>query len=56
MEYDPPEKRFHHGLGFGGRKILKSDLLVCLTQAGKLMGGEEIEGWPIGTEEQRGKP
>ena len=50
------EERFHHGLGFGGRKIMKSNFLVCLTQAGKLMGGEEIEGGSVGTEEQGGKP
>jgi hypothetical protein len=39
-------------LGIGGRKIMKSNLLVYMTQAGKLMGGEEIEWGSVGTEEQ----
>jgi hypothetical protein len=50
------EERFHHGLGIRTRKILKSNFLVSLTQTGQLMGGEEIEGWSIGTEEQGRKP
>ena len=31
-------------------------LVTEWSEAGKLMGGEEIEGGPIGTEEQGGKP